>query len=114
VCVCVCVCARARVRACVRACVLSMDQHWFGFRGNTGSPTMTLYKLSAETNPKQWAYYSNLLAVIIALTAAVPFLQLGQGKSFSVIVERTQTWLRSFTWPRNYQTSTCSQKEVTL
>ena len=43
-------------------------------------------------------YYSNLLAVLIALTAAVPFLQLGHGKfqldherNFSLIVERTQT-----------------------
>ena len=46
-------------------------------------------------------YYSNLLAVLIALTAAVPFLQLGHGKfqlnhrrNFSLIIERTQTCLR--------------------
>ena len=38
-----------------------------------------------KTNPKQLVYYSNLLAVIIALTAAVPLLQLGHGKSFNLI-----------------------------
>ena len=33
-----------------------------------------------KTNPKQWCIdHSNLRAVIIALTAAVPLLQLGHG-----------------------------------
>ena len=36
-------------------------------------------------------YYSNLLAVLIALTAAVPFLQLDHERNFSLIVESTQT-----------------------
>ena len=52
-------------------------------------------------NQSKTVYYSNFLAVIIALTAAVPFFQLGHGKSqldhgrnFSLIVERTQICLR--------------------
>ena len=51
------------------------------------------YKLSAEIKPIQNSeliipiFWSSLA---IALTAAVPFLQLGHEKSFIVIVERTQ------------------------
>lgn len=77
-----------------------------GFIGNALWPgSSTMYKLSGESHPKHWAYYSNLLGVRIALIAAVPFLHLGHGKSFNLITERAPTWLRKefSLWSQNYQ-----------
>ena len=69
-------------------CMASEEIHY-----DPGSPTM--YKKSSYLRKTA----SALLAIIIALTAAVPFLQPGHRKSinrrnFSLIVERTQTRLR--------------------